>query len=71
VINKLRVDLHVRQPDDLYEALMNLHRNLTDEQSHLANAKLILLLANHIGDPDVLGEAIAIVRQSLGSNAAL
>ena len=69
MIKKLRVDLHVRQPDDLYEALVDLHRNLTDEQSHLANAKLILLLANHIGDPDVLGEAIAIVRQSLASNA--
>lgn len=49
--------------DDFYEALIETHRDLSDEQSALVNAKLILLLANHIGDLCVLREAMAIARQ--------
>lgn len=51
--------------DDFYEALIELHRDLSDEQSAQANARLILLLANHIGDLSVLREAMAIARQDL------
>ena len=36
--------------DDFYEALIETHRDLTDDQSALVNAKLVLLLSNHIGD---------------------
>jgi hypothetical protein len=35
--------------DDFYEALIETHRELSDEQSEMVNARLILLLANHIG----------------------
>ena len=48
--------------DDFYEALIDTHRDLTDEQSALVNAKLILLLANHIGDLHVLREAMQLAR---------
>ena len=48
--------------DDFYEALIDTHRNLSDEQSALVNAKLILLLANHIGDLQVLREAMRLAR---------
>ena len=48
--------------DDFYEALIDTHRNLSDEQSQLVNAKLILLLANHIGDMHVLREAMQLAR---------
>jgi Protein of unknown function (DUF2783) len=48
--------------DDFYEALIDTHRNLTDEQSQLVNAKLILLLANHIGDMHVLRQAMQLAR---------
>ena len=48
--------------DDFYEALIDTHRNLNDEQSQLVNAKLILLLANHIGDMHVLREAMQLAR---------
>lgn len=41
-------------PDALYEALIELHQGLDDEGSHLVNAKLILLMANEIGDEAVL-----------------
>lgn len=53
------------QPDDFYAALMEIHRDLTDEQSQLVNAKLVLLLANHIGDRAVLTEALHIARSDL------
>ena len=51
--------------DDFYEALIETHRDLSDEQSQLLNAKLILLLANHIGDISVLREALALARQGV------
>jgi len=41
---------------------MDTHRDLTDAQSAMVNAKLILLLANHIGDLSVLREALALAR---------
>ncbi len=51
--------------DDFYEALIDTHRDLSDEQSAIVNAKLILLLANHIGDISVLREAMTIARQDV------
>jgi len=48
--------------DDFYEALIETHRELSDEQSEMVNARLILLLANHIGDIAVLREAMSIAR---------
>jgi hypothetical protein len=51
--------------DDFYEALIETHRDLTDEQSSLVNAKLVLLLSNHVGDLTVLREAMQIARQGV------
>ena len=48
--------------DDFYEALIDTHRDLSDDQSAMVNAKLVLLLANHIGDIGTLREAMAIAR---------
>ena len=48
--------------DDFYEMLIEGHRGLSDEQSELMNARLVLLLANHVGDLRVLREAIAVAR---------
>ena len=55
--------------DDFYESLLRLHRDLSDEQSALVNAKLILLLANHIGDAGVLREAMAAAVQDITRTA--
>lgn len=52
-------------PDDFYEALIETHRDLTNEQSQELNAALILLLANHLGDMDVLREALRQARASV------
>ena len=50
--------------DDFYEALIDAHRDLTDEQSEALNARLIHLLSNHIGDIAVLKEALALARRA-------
>lgn len=54
-------------PDDFYEALIGLHRGLTEEQSALVNARLILILANHIGDTAVLHAAMAAAREDVAT----
>jgi hypothetical protein len=51
-------------PDDFYEALIEAHKDLPSEESHALNARLILLLANHIGAIDVLREALQAARES-------
>ena len=52
-------------PDDFHQSLIALHRDLSEADSALVNAKLVLLLANHIGDPEVLGAAMAAARQDM------
>ena len=52
-----------RLGDDFYEVLIEAHRDLTLEQSHALNARLVLLLANHVGTLDVLREALAAARE--------
>ncbi len=51
-------------PDDFYEALIEAHRDLLPDASHALNARLVLLLANHIGMLDVLKEALVAARGS-------
>jgi uncharacterized protein DUF2783 len=49
-------------PDDFYEALIEAHRDLESAASHALNARLVLLLANHIGSLDVLKRALLAAR---------
>lgn len=53
--------------DDVYAALMQAHDGLSDEASAALNARLVLLLANHVGDPDILAEAIRLARNAAQS----
>ena len=62
---KLNTEPNIARPDDFYEALIDLHRGLTDEQSRQLNARLILLLANHIGDMEVLAQAMKAAAEEL------
>lgn len=55
----LITEANLTDPDGLFEALVAAHRDLSPEASRRLDAKLVLLLANHIGDMDVLREAIA------------
>jgi len=52
-------------PDDFYEALIDAHRELALAQSHELNAKLVLLLANHIGAQGVLVQALHAARANV------
>ena len=61
--------LNLTQPDDFYEALIDLHRDFDEAQSQAANAQLILLLANHIGDHATLLEAIRHAREGVDQPA--
>jgi hypothetical protein len=51
-------------PDDVYDAIIRMHDGLSDAESAQANARLILILANHIGDADVIREAAALARRT-------
>jgi len=64
-MSTLIIDPNLPRPDDFYQALTDLHRDLSDEQSMDVNARLILLLSNHIGDQAVLEQAMAIAREHI------
>ena len=51
--------------DDVFALLLEAHAGLTDAESQALNARLILLLANHIGDFDVVAEALTVARASV------
>jgi len=64
-----RDDGFAGQGDAFYEQLIAAHRGLSDADSGALNARLVLLLANHIGDSAVVAEAIAAARRGLGEGA--
>jgi Protein of unknown function (DUF2783) len=64
-LSKLCTEPNLEAPDDFYDDLIGLHRGLTEAQSAMVNAKLILLLANHVGDADVLRAAMAAAREDI------
>ena len=53
------------KPDDAFRAIVEAHGGLSDEQSADLDAALVLILANHIGDFDVLREAIALAKRGV------
>jgi 5-carboxymethyl-2-hydroxymuconate isomerase len=55
---KLNTSANIARPDDFYAALLALHEGRSKEDSERINARLVLILANHIGDAEVLGEAL-------------
>ncbi|MEL7343363.1 MAG: DUF2783 domain-containing protein [Pseudomonadota bacterium] len=54
---------NLENPDTFYEALLKAHDDLTLEETHAFNARLVLILANHIGDPIVLNQALNAARK--------
>lgn len=58
-MNRLILDPNLARVDDVYQWLVDAHAGLSESDSMRLNARLILLLANHIGDPQVIHEAIA------------
>lgn len=61
-MGKLNTEPNLAEPDAFYAALVKMTEGLDDRTAQVAMSKLVLLLANHIGNEAVLAEAIAIAR---------
>lgn len=59
----MKTNLYLQDADAFYEQLLDAHEGLSEEQSRLLNARLILLLANQVGDAKVLRDCIEAARQ--------
>jgi hypothetical protein len=59
----MKTTLNLQDADGFYEQLLDAHQGLTKEQSELLNARLILLLANQVGDARVLRECVEAARE--------
>ena len=64
-MSQLNTDPNLQNPDTAYTAIIDAHRDLDDQRSQELNARLVLILANHIGDQEVLEEALALARKDL------
>ncbi len=64
----IRTNFHFQDGDGFYEQLLDAHEGLTREQSDLLNARLIIVLANQVGDAKVLKECIETARSAPDSN---
>ena len=62
----LQREANSKDPDGLYAAIIEAHAGLADADSAALNARLVLLLANHIGEESVLREALSAARKSIG-----
>lgn len=60
----MKTDLNLQDADGFYEQLLDAHQGLNAEQSQLLNARLILLLANQVGDASVLARCIVTARKT-------
>jgi len=67
----LNTEPSIARPDDFYQALIDAHAGLTEEQSAALNARLILLLANQVGDLDTLRAALAAARDADGHSGSV
>lgn len=65
----LKHDANIADADGLYAAIIEAHSGLSQDDSMAFNARLVLLLANHIGDAQVLQEALAAARASMEKRA--
>jgi hypothetical protein len=63
-MGKLNTSPNIADADGVYQSLIDAHQGLSDAESMSLNARLILLLINHIGDRTVVEEAIAITRKN-------
>jgi len=61
----LSTNSNFAKPDDAFRAIVEAHRGLSDEQSADLDAALVLILANHIGDLDVLCQALALAKRQI------
>lgn len=59
----LITDPNLPDPDEFYAGLIAVHKGLTPAESAALNAELVLILCNHIGNPEVIAQALALAEQ--------
>ena len=62
-MTKLNTRPNIAVPDDFYADLLAVHEGLSKAESDALNARLILILANHVGDRETLREALEAAKQ--------
>ena len=62
----MRPKSRLADPDRAYRMLIDAHRGLSDEESAALNTRLVLILANHIGDDAALAEALDLAKRASG-----
>ena len=62
-MSNIKLSANIENCDDFYSKLIAAHDGLNDEESEFFNSRLILILANHIGDEKVLEEAIEMAKE--------
>ena len=63
----LDLDSRFPDPDEAYNAIIDAHRGLDEAASAALNARLVLILANHVGDHEVLMQALALARKGIAA----
>ncbi|HJW78148.1 MAG: DUF2783 domain-containing protein [Microvirga sp.] len=61
---ELETESRLADPDRAYRMLIDAHRGLSEEESAALNTRLVLILANHIGDDAALAEALDLARRA-------
>lgn len=62
-MSEIIAEPNIADPDDFYAELIALHDGRSDAESNALNARLVLILANHIGDREALRQAFALAAQ--------
>ena len=67
---KLETDPRIPDPDEFYASLIQAHDGLDDEASLKLNAKLVIILANQIGDAGLLAQALTLAQRCVSKGAS-
>ena len=62
-MSNIKLIANIENCDDFYSMLLAAHDGLSDEESEIFNSRLVLILANHIGDEKILKEAIEMAKE--------
>ena len=63
-MSELKTTPNIDNPDGFYEELLKLHEGMSEADSHALNARLVLILANHIGARDILTQAMKLAKEA-------
>lgn len=63
-MSTLNTEPNIARPDDFYARLLAAHEDKSKDESDALNARLVLILSNHIGDTEVLDQAIALAAEA-------